>query len=44
MYSYARAFSYTLNYTAQQRYVGSEVMFFSDRLEAPGQATEMAAA
>lgn len=35
MYSYARTFSYSLNYTAQERYVGSEVMFFSDRLIAP---------
>ena len=44
MYSYARAFSYNLNYTAQQRYVGSEVMFFSNRLAAPEQIPQKAAA
>lgn len=44
MYSYARALSYNLNYTAQQRYVGSEVMFFSDRLAAPERALEKAVA
>lgn len=33
MYQYARSLSYGLNYTAQRRYNGSEVMFFSDRLE-----------
>lgn len=32
MYGYARSFSYDLNYTAQRRYIGAEVMFFSDRL------------
>lgn len=35
MYAYAKSFTYGLNYTAQRRYVGSEVMFFSDRLVAP---------
>ncbi|WP_397597165.1 DNA adenine methylase [Silanimonas sp.] len=35
MYSYARSFTYGLHYTAQQRYIGSEVMFFSDRLAPP---------
>lgn len=44
MYSYARAFSYSLNYTAQERYVGSEVMFFSDRLAAPEQLSNKAVA
>lgn len=44
MYSYARAFSYNLKYTAQQRYVGSEVMFFSDRLAALEQWSDDAAA
>lgn len=44
MYSYARSFTYELNYTAQQRYIGSEVMFFSERLMPPEQAQEQAAA
>ena len=33
MYAFARSFSYGLNYTAQRRYKGSEVMFFSERLQ-----------
>jgi len=33
MYQYARSLSYELNYTAQRRYNGNEVMFFSERLE-----------
>lgn len=32
MYSYARSCTYGLDYTAQRRYTGAEVMFFSDRL------------
>ncbi|QHE84513.1 DNA adenine methylase [Hydrogenophaga sp. BPS33] len=32
MYSFARSVTYGLNYTAQRRYTGAEVMFFSDRL------------
>ena len=35
MYAYARSFNYGLHYTAQRRYTGSEVMFFSDRLALP---------
>ena len=35
MYKYARSFDYGLHYTAQRRYVGAEVMFFSDRLLLP---------
>jgi DNA adenine methylase len=32
MYDYARSCTYGLDYTAQTRYTGAEVMFFSDRL------------
>jgi len=32
MYQHSASLSYGLNYTAQRRYVGNEVMFFSDRL------------
>jgi DNA adenine methylase len=32
MYSYAHSLTYGLNYTAQRRYEGSEVMFFSERI------------
>lgn len=35
MYQWSRSFSYGLNYTAQRRYVGSEVMFFSENLVIP---------
>lgn len=35
MYSYARSFTYSLKYTAQRRYEGSEVMFFGNRLTPP---------
>lgn len=35
MYQWSRSFSYGLNYTAQRRYVGSEVMFFSEDLIVP---------
>lgn len=35
MYQASRALSYGLNYTAQKRYVGSEVMFFSQWLSVP---------
>ncbi|MEG4582238.1 DNA adenine methylase [Microcoleus sp. MON1_C5] len=38
MYAYARSMSYGLHYTAQRRYTGSEVMFFSKRLIAPPQS------
>ena len=44
MYHYARAFAYELNYTAQSRYMGSEVMFFSDRLAPPEEVMAAAAA
>lgn len=35
MYQLSRAFAYSLNYTAQKRYVGSEVMFFDEKLIVP---------
>lgn len=35
MYSYAKSMTYGLNYTAQRRYEGSEVMFFSQKLALP---------
>lgn len=35
MYSEANSMSYGLNYTAQKRYVGNEVMFFSKKLQVP---------
>lgn len=44
MYHYARSFTYGLNYTAQRRYMGAEVMFFSKRLTPPAQALEPKAA
>lgn len=44
MYAYATPYAYGLNYTAQRRYTGSEVMFFSKRIETPLQALEKIAA
>ena len=35
MYQLSRALSYGLNYTAQSRYEGSEIMFFSRTLDVP---------
>ena len=35
MYQLSRSLSYGLNYTAQRRYVGNEVMFFSPNLVVP---------
>lgn len=37
MYQLSRSLSYRLNYTAQRRYVGNEVMFFSQNLIVPDQ-------
>lgn len=38
MYQLSQGMSYGLNYTAQRRYVGSEVMFFSEQLIVPDEA------
>lgn len=38
MYELSQSLTYGLNYTAQRRYVGSEVMFFSQSLHIPDQA------
>lgn len=38
MYQMSQALSYGLNYTAQRRYVGSEVMFFDQGLRVPDEA------
>lgn len=35
MYQLTKALSYGINYTAQKRYVGSEIMFFSNQLKVP---------
>lgn len=35
MYQAAKALSYGLHYTAQKRYIGSEIMFFDTRLSVP---------
>lgn len=35
MYGMSKALTYGLNYTAQKRYVGNEVMFFSRKLRVP---------
>lgn len=44
MYAYATSYAYGLNYTAQRRYTGSEVMFFSKRITTPLQAMAQIAA
>lgn len=44
MYQRSRSFSYGLNYTAQRRYVGSEVMFFSEKLIIPDESIPQAKA
>jgi DNA adenine methylase len=38
MYQLSQGLSYGLNYTAQRRYVGNEVMFFSQQLGVPDEA------
>ncbi|MDO9450985.1 MAG: DNA adenine methylase, partial [Rugosibacter sp.] len=35
MYQISKRLAYNLNYTAQKRYVGNEVMFFSQKLLVP---------
>lgn len=42
MYSFAKSFTYGLQYTAQRRYTGAEVMFFSDRLLPLGEVLQAA--
>lgn len=42
MYSFAKSFTYGLQYTAQRRYTGAEVMFFSDRLLPPAELLQAA--
>ncbi|MFZ6777927.1 DNA adenine methylase [Undibacterium sp. Ji83W] len=37
MYAYAQSVTYGLNYTAQRRYEGSEVMFFSKKIQLPSE-------
>jgi DNA adenine methylase len=44
MYAYSEPFAYGLNYTAQRRYTGSEVMFFSKRIQVPLRSLEKIAA
>lgn len=44
MYAYAKPYAYGLNYTAQRRYMGSEVMFFSKRIQVPLKTMEQIAA
>jgi DNA adenine methylase len=44
MYAYSTPYAYGLNYTAQRRYTGSEVMFFSKRIAAPLLSLEKIAA
>lgn len=44
MYAYAKPYAYGLSYTAQRRYTGSEVMFFSKEITAPFQAINQIAA
>jgi DNA adenine methylase len=38
MYQLSRSLSYGLNYTAHRRYVGNEIMFFSQYLDIPDEA------
>lgn len=42
MYELSKSLTYGLNYTAQRRYVGSEVMFFSQSVTIPDQAIPQA--
>lgn len=44
MYQFAQKLSYGLNYSAQRRYQGSEIMIFSKRVDAPISSSSMAEA
>lgn len=44
MYELSKSLSYGLNYTAQRRYVGNEVMFFSQKIIVPDSAIPQAKA
>ncbi|RMW98637.1 DNA adenine methylase [Allofranklinella schreckenbergeri] len=44
MYQMSQSLSYGLNYTAQKRYVGNEVMFFSQNIEIPEEGIPQAKA
>ncbi len=44
MYAFTTPYAYGLHYTAQRRYIGSEVMFFSKRLQVPLDTLEKLAA
>jgi DNA adenine methylase len=44
MYELSKSLSYGLNYTAQRRYVGNEVMFFSRKIIVPDSAIPQAKA
>lgn len=44
MYELSKSLSYGLNYTAQRRYVGNEVMFFSKKIIVPDSAIPQAKA
>ena len=44
MYQMSQSLSYGLNYTAQRRYVGNEVMFFGRKVVVPDESIPQAKA